>query len=160
MYLSTGCCQETNIYGTFLITQGFLQLFDIEKKGTVINLTSGAAFAVLPGISGYAISKLGSLQLAAYVAAENPNVTAVALHPGLVMTDMTMDAFKPFALDTPELVGGVGVWLATEKAAFLSGRYICAHWSVDDLVERKEEIVSEGKLTIQLNGKLGKEQFE
>jgi hypothetical protein len=98
--------------------------------------------------------------MAAYIAAESPNVTAVALHPGIVMTDSTMDVFKQFALDTPELVGGTAVWLSTEKAAFLSGRYVAANWSVDELARRKDEIVSKGELTIQIAGKLGKEQFE
>ena len=131
-----------------------------DKKGSVVNLTTGAAVMVFPTMSSYSISKLASLQLAAFVAAENPNVTAVALHPGIAMTDMTLPMFVPFAKDTPELIGGVGVWLATEKAAFLSGKYIESNWSVDDLAARKDEIVSEGKLTISLKGEFGKQQFE
>jgi hypothetical protein len=34
----------------------------------------------------------------------------------------------------------VVVWLATEKARWLSGRYVGANWSVEELAERKEEI--------------------
>ena len=123
-------------------------------------MTTAGALVVFPGLSSYSISKLALLQMAAYVAAESPNVTTVALHPGVVMTDMTRPACKRFALDTPELVGGAGVWLATEKAAFLSGRYMAVNWSVDELVQWKDEILSEGKLTMQLVGKLGKEHFE
>lgn len=47
-----------------------------------------------------------------YVAAENPDVFAVAVHPGIVATDMTDSMFQRFALDTPELAGGLVVWLA------------------------------------------------
>lgn len=119
-------------------------------------MTTGGAISINAGLSSYAISKLGSLQMMAYVAAENPKVSAFALNPGIVMTDMTMDAFKRFALDTPELVGGTGVWLATGKAEFLSGRYISANWSVEELEQRKFEIVSEGELTMQFCGKLGR----
>ncbi|KAG4441113.1 hypothetical protein IFR05_003403 [Cadophora sp. M221] len=149
---------EVNGRGTFLVSQGFLQLLGKERRGTVINLTTGAAVSVFPGISSYSISKLIPIQLAAYIAAENPNVTAVALHPGTVKTDMTLDSFVRFSLDTPELVGGIGVWIATEKAAFLTGKYVSSNWDVDALVERKEEITG-GKLSVALVGEFGQEQF-
>lgn len=141
------------------MTQEFLKLLGEERKGSIVNLTSAVAVMVFPGMSAYSLSKLAITQMMAFVAAENPNVTAVALHPGIVMTDMTVDFFVPFAKDTPGLVGGVAVWLSTEKAAFLSGKYIESNWSVDDLVTRKEEIVSQGKLKIDLAGELGQEQF-
>ena len=111
-------------------------------------------------MSGYAISKLVSLQLGTYVAAAYPNITTINIHPGLVQTDMHDPAFAKFNRDTPELVGGTIVWLASEKAKFLSGRTVCANWSVDDLVERKDEILAENLLVMDLKGKLGKEQFE
>lgn len=72
---------------------------------------------------------------------------------------MTWPNFQRFALDTPELVGGVGVWLSTEQADFLKGRYVSANWNVEELVERKEEIVGDNKLVIALTGKFGMEQF-
>ena len=146
--------------GTFLNTKGFLDLLGNERRGTVVNLTSAAGVMVFPAMSSYSISKLASLQLVAFVAAENPNVTAVALHPGIVKTDMTLPMFFPFAKDTPELIGGLGVWLATEKSTFMSGRYMECNWSVDDLIARRDDIVSEGKLMISLKAELGKEQFE
>ncbi|KAK0123957.1 hypothetical protein ONS95_008945 [Cadophora gregata] len=149
---------EVNGRGTFLITQGFLQLLGKEKKGSVINLTTGAAVSIFPGMSSYSISKLIPVQLAAYVAAENPNVTAVALHPGTVHTDMTLDSFVRFSIDTPELVGGIGVWLATEKAAFMTGKYVSANWDVEELTKRKDEITG-GKLSVALVGDFGQEQF-
>lgn len=33
------------------------------------------------------------------------------------------------------------IWLASEPAGFMNGRYISLNWSVDELLERKEEIV-------------------
>ena len=108
------------------------------------------------------MSKLGAFELMTYVAAENPNVLAVALHPGVVDTDMVIESFKKFALDTPELVGGIGAWLAAwegEDRAFLSGRFVAANWDVEDLVKRKEEILSGELLKMGLNAKLGAAQF-
>jgi hypothetical protein len=74
-------------------------------------------------------------------------------------TDCIADAFKRFALDTPELVGGIGVWLATDKAMFLSGRFISANWSVDDLMTRKDELVAGNDLKIVYQGKFGLDQL-
>lgn len=95
--------------GVFLLTQGFIKLLGKERKGWIVNLTSAVAVTVFAGMSGYSLSKLSGLQLQAFIAAENPNVIATSLHPGLVLTDMTLDYFRPFAKDTAELIGGVGV---------------------------------------------------
>ncbi|KAL3449891.1 oxidoreductase [Aspergillus insuetus] len=83
------------------------------------------------------------------------NVRAVGLHPGILMIRMTPIAFQRFARDTFELVGGVTVWLATERAAFMNGRYMSVNWSVGELLERKKEIVSDVLLEIAVRGKSG-----
>ncbi|KAL5423481.1 hypothetical protein PMIN04_003872 [Paraphaeosphaeria minitans] len=129
-----------NIYGTFLTTQGFLKL-----------------------LPDYGLSKLVVFELMDYFRAENPNVTAVAVHPGIVPTDMLKDAFAPFAHDTPQLVGGLGTWIAGWEGAdraFLSGRYLSAIWDVEELVERKEEIVEQNLLKMNLTGRFGEEHFK
>ena len=54
---------------------------------TIINLTSMAGLHVMPGGSGYTLSKLAIIQLTAYITAENLGVNAIAIHPGLVQTD-------------------------------------------------------------------------
>ncbi len=142
------------------MTKAFLQLVGKEKPATVIYMSSGAAFAAQPTMSSYGPSKLAMTHFQQYVAAENPNVTAVSLSPGVVKSDMVLEAFARFAKDTPELVGGSAVWLATDAAKFLSGRYVCAQWSVDELLQRKDEIVNEGKLLSGLNTRLGADQFK
>lgn len=122
-------------------------------------------WGIYPGRSAYALGKMVNLQMAAYVAAEQSQsqpfpVTSVALHPGIVKTNMTGPSFEKFALDTPELVGGVAVWLATEKARFMNGRVMNSNWDVDDLWERREEILGGKSLQIDLVGSFGAEQFE
>lgn len=63
-------------------------------------------WGIYPDSSAYSLSKLVNLQMSAYVAAESQlstakqNVTSVALHPGIVQTDMVLDSLKKFALDT------------------------------------------------------------
>lgn len=38
---------------------------------------------------------------------QHPNVTAVAMHPGLVNSDKLIDTFRHMRIETPELVGGL-----------------------------------------------------
>ncbi|KAK9311469.1 hypothetical protein V1522DRAFT_358573 [Lipomyces starkeyi] len=151
---------EVNVKGYMLVAKYFLQVLGTEKKGTVIGLTSGAGLIIMPGISAYSIAKLGNLQLSVYISAENPNVTTVAFHPGIVMTDMVTESFKPFAKDTAALAGGVVVWLATDAASFMNGRYMTTNWSVDELIAKKEEIVSKDLLKIKMSGDFGDAELQ
>jgi hypothetical protein len=41
--------------------------------------------------------------------AKNPNVTAISLHPGAVMTNIVPEYFTKFTKDTPELARGISV---------------------------------------------------
>jgi NAD(P)-dependent dehydrogenase (short-subunit alcohol dehydrogenase family) len=110
-------------------------------------------------MSGYSISKLAGMQLVSHLAAAYPNITVVGVHPGLVETDSLMQEFKRFNLDSPGLTGGLAVWLSGDRAKFLSGRTIASNWSVDDLVERKDEIVEGDKLRVQFVPKLRKDHL-
>ena len=151
---------EVNTKGTFLISRAFLrQLHPEVSNATIITLVTLAAWKTYPQLSGYGISKAGALQLSQHIAASYPNVTAVCIHPGLVETDMLMDQFRRFTHQTPELIGGLGVWLSHKHARFLGGRTIGSHWSVDDLVARKDEIINKGLLQMDLIGNFDGEQF-
>lgn len=152
---------EVNTKGTFLISRGFIrQLPSSETRATIVNLVTLAAWKTFAHLSGYGISKAGALQLAQHIAAGYPNINTVSVHPGLVETDMLMDQFRRFTRQTPELVGGLAVWLSHPHAQFLSGRTIGSHWSVDDLVARKDEIVSKNLLQLDLTGNFDGAQFE
>jgi NAD(P)-dependent dehydrogenase (short-subunit alcohol dehydrogenase family) len=149
-----------NVNGSFLLAQQFIKaLPSPSTPSTILNLITSGSWDVHPTMSGYCISKTAKLQLTTYIATSYPNITAVAIHPGMLDTDMMLDAFRPFDFNTPELIGGLSVWLSGERAKFLSGRAIAANWDVDDLVGRKEEIEAGNLLRLQLAGKFGKEQF-
>ena len=151
--------QEVNVRGTKLVTSYFLRLLGKERSGTIVFLSSGIGLITLPGSSGYSIAKLSDLQLASYAAAENDNVTAVAFHPGIVNTDMASDFWKPYAKDTAELAGAVAVWLSTPAARFLNGRYTTTNWDVEELMQRKDEIVEKDLLKIKLGGEFSTAQY-
>lgn len=145
------------------MTQSFLKALPESAPARIVTLTTAAAYSVFPGLSSYGLSKLVVFELMDYVRAENPNVVAVAVHPGMVPTDMMKESFVPFAHDTPLLVSGLGTWLAAWEGpdrSFLSGRYVSANWDVEELVRRKDEIVEQNLLKMELTGKFGSEQFK
>ena len=73
---------------------------------------------------------------------------------------MVLRSFARFANDTPALVGGFGVWLASGDKRYLNGRYVHANWDVEGLEARKEDILKEDWLKMGLRGPLGMDQFE
>ncbi|KAI8632517.1 NAD(P)-binding protein [Xylariaceae sp. FL1651] len=151
---------EINGKGTFLITRAFInQLPTPETRATIINLTTGAAWKGNPMMPGYSVSKLVAQQQIPSIAAVYPNITAVALHPGLLDTDMLPNSMRHFNNEAPELVGGVAVWLSHPHAHFLSGRVIASQWDVDDLLAREDDIRASNDLTLDLVGKFGPGQF-
>ena len=154
---------EVNTRGPYLLTKAFIaQLPTPETRATIATLTSFSAYQIYPFIAGYSISKLAAWSLAANVAVAYPNITSAVVHPGLVRTRQLQPAFQRFDLDSPELVGSVLAWIASdpERSHFLSGRIISSNWDVDGLLARKDEILASNKLQLDLVGPFGKEQFE
>lgn len=70
---------------------------------------TGIAASVRLNMFSYRISQMAALRLVEQIAAENSNVTAISSQPGVVATDIAVNAFEHFAFDAPELVGGTGV---------------------------------------------------
>jgi len=151
---------ENNVKGTFLMTQGFIKLVGPGGPATIINLATSGSIGTYPDISAYAMSKLSVVHLQSFVALENPNIAAMSLDPVLADTDMLLDAYKSMHLSGFELIGGAGVWLTTNDAKFLSGRYFNVTWDVNELVARKDEVVKKNELVFSFVGPLGKERFE
>ncbi|GMG37085.1 unnamed protein product [Aspergillus oryzae] len=93
---------EVNVRGTYLMTAAYLRLIADEAadfQPTVVNFMSTISLTP-PGLSSYFISKLGVAKFTEFITAENPRVAAYTLSPGIVLTSMTLDGFKPFAKDT------------------------------------------------------------
>ncbi|ETI29036.1 hypothetical protein G647_01489 [Cladophialophora carrionii CBS 160.54] len=146
---------DVNVNGTFLATRAFLKLIG-TKQATILNVSSAAGLWPGPCMSSYSLSKLVVARMAELVALERPNVTAIAFHPGMLMTRLATDDFAPFALDKPTLPGGFAVWLLSPKAKFLNGRYVHANWDVEEMMQREKEIVDKNLLRVKLSGDFGK----
>lgn len=152
---------EVNGKGTFLMTRSFIrQLPDIDSTATIINVTTAGAWSIIPPSSGYCLSKLVGLQLIPFISESYPNITAIALHPGMLDTGMFHESMRHFDLDTPDIAGAFAVWLSHPHAKFLSGRFVAAQWSVDQLLDRKDEILGGRQLLLTVPGPFGPKQFQ
>ncbi|KAF2109370.1 hypothetical protein BDV96DRAFT_604711 [Lophiotrema nucula] len=143
---------ETNTRGTFLTAHHFIKTFG-GNGGTFIVITSGAATVTIPGLSAYSISKLDGVRIAEYLDVENPELRAFSLDPGIIKGVATMDAFKPFAYDTPELIAAFTIWLSgSETAGKLKGSFLSVTWDVEELEKYASEIVEKGLLKTKFLG--------
>ena len=141
------------------MTKAFLKETGTQPSAptTIINLTSMASQGVPPGMSAYSTSKLAVTKFTVFLSTEYPAITSVNIDPGTVPTDMghAVPFLAPFLFDTPEVVGGAAVWLASGDKKFLSGRYVLVNWDVEELERRKEEIQEGNLLTPFLRGTFG-----
>ena len=60
-----------------------------------------------------------------------------------------------FCICTAELAGAFAVYLTTERAGYLNGRYASVNWDIEELEARKDEIVLKGLLNEGLKGVFG-----
>jgi NAD(P)-dependent dehydrogenase (short-subunit alcohol dehydrogenase family) len=125
---------------------------------TVINISTASTHVILPGQSGYGSSKTAFGQILQHMAVEyspeKDGVRLFSIHPGAFYTDAAKSAgVAEDALEWEDirLPGDFSVWLASDESTFLHGRFVWAHWDVDELVALKERVEKEPSfLTIGL----------
>jgi NAD(P)-dependent dehydrogenase (short-subunit alcohol dehydrogenase family) len=78
---------EVNLLGPFYLTHFALPHLR-PRRGRVINVSSGAAVKTTEGWSAYSTAKAALNHFTRLLAAEEPEVVAVALRPGVVDTAM------------------------------------------------------------------------
>nr|AMD38936.1 reductase [Fusarium sp. NRRL 25184] len=143
---------EVNVIGVFNSLQAFLPLAAPDAK--VIYVGSGighwAPMAEVPGVFSYAAAKAAALKMVDYFAFENPNIHVVSIQPGIIATGINPDLSADF--DTVELPAHSMVWLASEEAQFLKGKFVWANWDAQELLVRAKEIESTMLLRVTLNG--------
>jgi NAD(P)-dependent dehydrogenase (short-subunit alcohol dehydrogenase family) len=79
-----------NLFGTYGVTQAFLPLL-VRSRGAIVNISSVTAFAALPLMPAYSISKAAMFSLTQSLRAllAGPGVSVHAVLTGPVETDMT-----------------------------------------------------------------------
>ncbi|MBQ8360847.1 MAG: SDR family oxidoreductase [Bacteroidaceae bacterium] len=83
---------ELNLVGTVLPTQVFLKPMVEQKKGTIVNFSSMAAFRPMTRVCGYASAKAGISNFTAYMATEvakkfGEGIRINAIAPGFFLTE-------------------------------------------------------------------------
>jgi NAD(P)-dependent dehydrogenase (short-subunit alcohol dehydrogenase family) len=77
----------TNLTGPFLLTRAALPALR-ASSGRLINVSAGAAVMSFPGWSAYSSAKAALNHFTRVLAAEEPEITAIAFRPGAVNTPM------------------------------------------------------------------------
>ncbi|KAL2853961.1 hypothetical protein BJX68DRAFT_254003 [Aspergillus pseudodeflectus] len=143
---------ETNVVGAFNSLQAFLPLAAPGAK--VFNTSSGIAHfapqANLPGMFSYAATKAAAVKMFDYFAAENPGIHVVSFQPGIIATEVNPNITS--GPDTVQLPAHFLVWLASDEATFLKGKFVWANWDVQELMARADKIQQSMLLRVSLNG--------
>lgn len=126
---------DTNLKGAFLFTKALARAMMKQRYGRIINITSIIGLTGNAGQANYAASKAGLIGFTKSVARElaSRNITANAIAPGFIETDMTSglteeirEAMRkniPLArMGSAEEVAGVALFLASDKAAYITGQ--------------------------------------
>jgi NAD(P)-dependent dehydrogenase (short-subunit alcohol dehydrogenase family) len=122
---------DTNLTGAFNCTKRGLEDMLKARWGRIVNVSSVSAERANSGQANYAASKAGLLGFTRVVAKEmgKRNITANAVTPGFIETDMTADlpaseiaAHIPAArIGKPEEVAAAVAFLVSDDAAYVNG---------------------------------------
>ncbi len=81
---------DVNVSGYFYLSKEVLPRMIAQGKGVIVNIVSGAAHGVIPGLVPYCITKVAELYLAKGIALEygHKGIRAYSICPGETDTDM------------------------------------------------------------------------
>jgi NAD(P)-dependent dehydrogenase (short-subunit alcohol dehydrogenase family) len=145
---------QVNVLGMYLVTQHFIA--QAEASGTVISFTTAGIGMVFPGMGGYTAAKQAAARVMENLHAEQSGIRVFSLIPGIVDTDMTLEALMPYAKDTAALSGSWTLFLSTPRAEWLRGSIVSVNWDIEEMEAHKDQIVDEKLLNRGfLNAKLG-----
>jgi NAD(P)-dependent dehydrogenase (short-subunit alcohol dehydrogenase family) len=152
---------NVDLRGTFLCSRYVLAHMVAAGKGSIINIASVHTKATLGGAAPYAASKGGVAQMTASMAIEFApyGIRINALSPGLIDTliwqqiqgvaadkeavvNHWMDNIPMGRVGTPQEMGQVALYLASDEASYVTGANILADGGMTALLINKERYAS------------------
>lgn len=128
---------NTNLSGSFYVTQQVLQGMMRERWGRIVNISSVVGEKGNPGQANYVASKAGLIGLTKSLAMElgSRNITVNAVAPGFITTEMTHGLAEELKqkminetplkrMGTPEDVAAAVKFLVSEEAGFITGHVL------------------------------------
>ncbi|KAE9401799.1 short-chain dehydrogenase/reductase, partial [Gymnopus androsaceus JB14] len=153
---------NVNVGGNFVMAANFVKqaLRPAGLRLFLINLATVAIHTPVPTGASYGVSKAAFTGLLGHIANDRPaeDVQIISFHPGALYSEGASRIFDKDALDWDEIAlpADFSVWAASPEAAWLHGRFVWAHWDVDelrsdpDVVKRLEE--EKGYLRVGVQG--------
>ncbi|KAM7195416.1 NAD(P)-binding protein [Rhypophila sp. PSN 637] len=131
---------EINARSVLDFTQRFYSQ-GVDKKKYLVNVSTSALHNLrteATQIPTYGLTKAAALLIAQQIANQvsTDKLQVVSFHPGGVLTESAKKAGVDEGMydwDDVKLPGNFAVWAATDEAEFLHGRWVEAHWDVDEL---------------------------
>jgi NAD(P)-dependent dehydrogenase (short-subunit alcohol dehydrogenase family) len=156
---------ESSLRSAFLCSRAVLPRMLERGTGRILNVSSYVAVRPTPYISGYAAAKAALLSLTEALAAsvDGTGVHVFAVTPGRFRSELMSHLMDSEAgrrwlpgiggggrWVEPERVARLVVFLARGQADDLQGRFLHALDDLDELVERRDEIVRDDLFTPRL----------
>lgn len=148
---------DVNVLAPFHLVQAYLATTTTDSTATktVIHVSSAAAQTRSPFRAGYGPSKAAATQLMQHFAAEraSPALRVFSFHPGAFYTPSVAEHYAPDSTGWEDinLPAHFARWLAGPESGFLNGRYLWAHWDVDELIALRDRVERDSSfLTIGL----------
>ncbi|MBR4753462.1 MAG: 3-oxoacyl-[Thermoguttaceae bacterium] len=128
---------NVNLSGTFYVTRAFVESMRKSKWGRIINIASISGLIGNKGQANYSASKAGVIGFTRTISKElaNRNITANAICPGFIDTDMTAvldpiyiqglkDHIPMGRIGVPEDIANAVLFFASPDSSFVTGQIL------------------------------------
>ncbi|WYZ44791.1 hypothetical protein EsH8_VIII_000107 [Colletotrichum jinshuiense] len=151
---------EVNIRGLFNMARTFLPMqlstrAAMDGLGIMINVASSGALSARPGSGSYRSSKLAMLRWTESLQLEysDQGLLTFCVNPGAIktkITEHTPEIIRNALPHRPDIAGDTITWLAAERREWLGGRYVSCPWDMEELMNKKDEIIKKDKLKMRM----------